>query len=192
MTIGDYNISYKNKKWSAIDMDEISQQLSDKICVNVSGDTAYSYGAKYICDLGDGEKRTFYVLEDGDTTALNESTGRIAQSGEVSLIMNRNLYGLDDRDTSVAWVTVKDIINVKGDDYDEIGEDYVCNHDGTYCISTSEYITNQYGPITANKHLAEKTIEWNKIIDKTKVTLPTGNQIAQAINFDIWKSDAFF
>ncbi len=89
MTVGDYDISYKDKKLSAIDMDETSKQLSNKICVNVSGDTAYSYGAKYICELGDGEKRNFYMLEDVDTTAL--TTGRQAQAGQVSLIMDRNL-----------------------------------------------------------------------------------------------------
>ena len=179
MTVGDYDISYKDKKLSAIDMDEISKQLSDKICVNVSGDTAYSYGAKYICDLGDGEKRTFYMLEDGDTTTL--ANNRIAQAGEVSLIMNANI-GADgkaltsestDKGT-VAWCTASDWSKAGGVVTDEMKSDKGACQYGKLCL------TNRLGPITANEELSKRTSGWDKITNKEKITLPNVYQIAQA------------
>ena len=48
----------------------------------------YALGTKYVFNPGDGN-RIFYVLEDGDTTKL--TIGRIAQAGEVSLILDRNI-----------------------------------------------------------------------------------------------------
>ena len=179
MTVGDYDISYKDKKLSAIDMDEISKQLSDKICVNVSGDTAYSYGAKYICDLGDGEKRTFYMLEDGDTTTL--ANNRIAQAGEVSLIMNANI-GADGKAVTlestdkgtVAWCTASDWSKAGGVVTDEMKSDKGACQYGNLCL------TNRLGPITANEELSKRTSGWDKITNKEKITLPNVYQIAQA------------
>ena len=179
MTVGDYDISYKDKKLSAIDMDEISKQLSDKICVNVSGDTAYSYGAKYICDLGDGEKRTFYMLEDGDTTTL--ANNRIAQAGEVSLIMNANI-GADGKAVTlestdkgtVAWCTASDWSKAGGVVTDEMKSDKGACQYGKLCL------TNRLGPITANEELSKRTSGWDKITNKEKITLPNVYQIAQA------------
>ena len=114
----------------------------------------FAYGDEYICDLGDtddSKNLTFFVLEDGDTTTLTD--GRIAQAGEVSLIMNKNLE-------SAAWVTKEDYLAAGGTE-----SDY-----GTYG-------NNSLGPITANKVLAEKTTNWTKLVDKSKITLPTYQQL---------------
>ena len=73
----------------------------------------FAYGDEYICDLGDTEDSknlTFFVLEDGDTTTLTD--GRIAQAGEVSLIMNKNLG------KAVAWVTKEDYLAAGGTESD--------------------------------------------------------------------------
>ena len=118
----------------------------------------FAYGDEYICDLGDTEDSknlTFFVLEDGDATTLTD--GRIAQAGEVSLIMNKNLDG------SVAWCSKKDYVAAGGTETDY----------GTYG-------NNNKGPLTATAALQNKTASWNKITDKTKITLPTAYQIATA------------
>ena len=114
----------------------------------------FAYGDEYICDLGDtddSKNLTFFVLEDGDTTTLTD--GRIAQAGEVSLIMNKNLE-------SAAWVTKEDYLAAGGTE-----SDYGTNGN------------NSLGPITANKVLAEKTTNWTKLVDKSKITLPTYQQL---------------
>ncbi len=67
----------------------IREQGNVKTGVLASAGNPYAYGVEYSCDLGDGEVKTFYVLEDGDTTTLTD--GGIAQAGEVSLIMNMNI-----------------------------------------------------------------------------------------------------
>ena len=115
----------------------------------------FAYGDEYICDLGDtddSKNLTFFVLEDGDTTTLTD--GRIAQAGEVSLIMNKNLG------KAVAWVTKEDYLAAGGTE-----SDY-----GTYG-------NNSLGPITASKILEERTTNWTKLDDKSKITLPTYQQL---------------
>ena len=61
----------------------------------------------YFCNTGNGSVK-FDLLEDGDTTTLTESTGRIAQSGQISLIQHN--YSGD----TVRWSG--DRINHKNDD----------------------------------------------------------------------------
>lgn len=151
MTVGDYGVGYKNSKISAIDL---STELSKNLCVFISGETSYSFGAQYVCELGDGEKRTFYVLEDGDTTSL--IYGRTAQAGEVSLIMSENLG--DD----VAWCTKEDYI-ASGGTASDFGS-----------------ANNNKGALTAKAALSTRTANWNKITNKAKITLPTAHQIAAA------------
>ena len=151
MTVGDYGVGYKNGKISATDL---STELSKNLCVFISGETSYSFGAQYVCELGDGEKRTFYVLEDGDTTSL--IYGRTAQAGEVSLIMSENLG--DD----VAWCTKEDYI-ASGGTASDFGS-----------------ANNNKGALTAKAALSTRTANWNKITNKAKITLPTAHQIAAA------------
>lgn len=55
------------------------------------GNPGYSYGDEYSCDPGDGIKRTFYLLEDGDNTTLVKGDTGTTGVGEVSLIMNENI-----------------------------------------------------------------------------------------------------
>ena len=151
MTVGDYGVGYKNGKISATDL---STELTKNLCVFISGETSYSFGAQYVCELGDGEKRTFYVLEDGDTTSL--IYGRTAQAGEVSLIMSENLG--DD----VAWCTKEDYI-ASGGTASDFGS-----------------ANNNKGALTAKAALSTRTANWNKITNKAKITLPTAHQIAAA------------
>jgi len=63
------------------------------ICELVSdtGESGFSYGDEYSCDPGDGVKRTFYLLEDGDNTTLIKGNTGTTGVGEVSLIMNENI-----------------------------------------------------------------------------------------------------
>lgn len=66
----------------------------------------------YVCDIDSGLKK-FDLLEDGDTTTLTESTGRIAQPGQVSFIAH-SYSG-----TEVAWSS--DGSNHKSDDVSKQG-----------------------------------------------------------------------
>lgn len=105
-------------------------------------------------DIIIGEK-TFYVLEDGDTTELIE--GRIAKEGEVSLIMNMNIdengKGTTERVT-VAWCS----------------DENLCKIDGEW--------DNTKGPITALRYLKNSISNW-AWLSKIQVILPTYNQITQ-------------
>ena len=85
MKSDNYSIGYKDGKMVAIDT---KKALSNKLCVNVSGKSG-QIGTRYVCEFGDGIEYSFFILEDGDTTTL--TTGRQAQAGQVSLIMDRNL-----------------------------------------------------------------------------------------------------
>ena len=66
----------------------------------------------YVCDIDSGLKK-FDLLEDGDTTTLTESTGRIAQPGQISFIAH-SYSG-----TEVAWSS--DGSNHKNDDVSKQG-----------------------------------------------------------------------
>ena len=170
LMINNYYVAYKKDKMVAT---EVSDALSKSLCVYIAGDTPYSFGAQYVCELGDGEKNIFYLLEDGDTTKLTE--GRIAQNGEVSLIMNANIDSngraitkkLPDDLGLTAWCSKTDYLAAGGTE-DDWNEQY------------TNAGNNNLGPITANKSLEKWTLNWNKITDKTKVTLPTAYQIAVA------------
>jgi prepilin-type N-terminal cleavage/methylation domain-containing protein len=66
-----------------------------------------SIDSTYFCNTDNGSVK-FDLLEDGDTTTLTESTGRIAQTGQISLIQH-NYNG-----ATVRWSN--DRINHKNDD----------------------------------------------------------------------------
>ena len=66
-----------------------------------------SIDSTYFCNTDNGSVK-FDLLEDGDTTTLTESTGRIAQTGQISLIQH-NYNGV-----TVRWSN--DRINHKNDD----------------------------------------------------------------------------
>ena len=92
--ISDISIKYNKKTIVKTDKGKVEYKTVltfNDICTYKGTDAnkKFEFGAKYECDLGDGIKRTFYVLEDGDTTTL--TTGRIAKANEVSLIMNMNI-----------------------------------------------------------------------------------------------------
>ena len=166
MIIGDYTVSYNptSKKYEAT---EKTTNPEVSICEYKGTDTSkkYEYGAEYECDPGDGVKRTFYVLEDGDTTSLTKTDGSIhyaldkvgtANAGEVSLIMNQSIG-------TSPYISNTDWIEAGGCEYGTEGcENYVQN--------------TSYGPITANKYLKSETTDkgW-----KTEVYLPTYDQICQ-------------
>ena len=160
--INGYPISYKNNKMVVMDEETISKYLSNSLCVSVDNDTL-TIGTKYICELGDGEKNSFYLLEDGDTTTITE--GRLAQSGEVSLIMDRNIG-----ENGKGVVEGGEIYMVTKEDYLAAG--------GTEA-DWGDFGNHDKGPITANKTLAQRTSNWTKITDKSKINLPTYYQIDQ-------------
>lgn len=90
----------------------------------------YNYGDEYKCDVGDGQTRTFYLLEDGDTTTLKKGDTGSAGIGEVSLIMDRNIGN------TVAWCNDKEL------------------------CSDGEIWSNEVGPLTAQAYLDQQTKKW--------------------------------
>ena len=114
-------------------LDELYEKANNcgstsSICTSTSGTVSYALGTKYICNVGDGTIRTFYVLEDnGDG---------------VDLIMDENI----------------------GDD-----------------VEWYDSMSNEYGPITALAYLEEQTSNWT-----IEATLPTGEQIADAVGSTSW------
>lgn len=150
MTVGDYNVRYKDDKLTASEPYKgvLCKANTTKVKVTVysSGDPSqesswtkkevgllaseatskYDVGVTYTCELGDGEENTFYVLE--------------TSGDNVSLIASMNLGDI------VAWVTKEDYLAAGGteDDYGSEGN-------------------NKLGPITANKILKERTSGWIKL-----------------------------
>ena len=123
IVLGDYNVRYKNNKLTAIKAynDVLCKANTQKITAMVwdgSGDLSqessyarkevgllaseaaspYDIGVTYTCELGDGEKNTFYVLE--------------TNGEDVSLIAGMNLG------SPVAWTTKDDYTTAGGTDVD--------------------------------------------------------------------------
>ena len=119
----------------------------------------YDVGVTYTCELGDGEENIFYVLE--------------SSGDNVSLIAGMNLG------TTVAWIT--------DEDWKESGGvvTEAMKKDGGACQKSGICITNEYGPITANKILKERTLTWIKL-DESQITLPNGQQIAATVGDTTW------
>ena len=159
--IGDYVVSY--------DKDNNKQQAQELykgiLCTKASGVDLnnLTYGNEFTCELGDNDKKTFYVLEVSDD--------------DVSLIMNANV-GKDGKAItsastdkgSVAWCTKEDYLAAGGKDL---------SNDNGICQSAGICSKNEYGPITAEKALKTNTKGWTKL-SFTQITLPTANQLAKA------------
>ena len=118
LVVGDYNVKYKDDKltasepykgvlckanttkvkallYSSGDPSQASSYTSEEVGLLASEATSkYDIGVTYTCELGDGEKNTFYVLE--------------TSGDNVSLIAGFNLGG------TVAWVTKKDYLAAGG------------------------------------------------------------------------------
>ena len=118
----------------------------------------FNYGDEYTCDVGDGDSKTFFVLE--------------TSGDNVSLIMNANV-GIDGKAvtssstnlSTVAWVTKEDYIAAGGTESD-------WNRD----------IRTNKGPITVTNALKEYTSAWTNI---SQITLPTADQIANALGLTV-------
>ena len=116
---------------------------------------SFNYGDEYTCQVGDGEAKTFFVLE--------------TSGDNVSLIMNANV-GSDGKivtssstnKSTVAWVSLEDYIAAGGTEADY-----------------GSYGNNNKGPITANKALKEYTSTWTNL-SSSQITLPSAEQIATA------------
>ena len=106
MTVNEYDINYDAKKNQYV----ATKQEAKKLCRAATAEEVttgnvpqgnYAYGDEYICDVGDGIDRIFFILEDGDATTLTKGdfstthyqTDNLgtASAGEVSLIMNQNV-----------------------------------------------------------------------------------------------------
>ena len=134
---------------------------SEPICTGATTATtgnvptgSFNYGDEYTCDVGDGEEKTFFVLENNTDT--------------VSLIMGSNL-GIDGKaedelqtNNRVAWISKEDYIAAGGTE-----SDWGTNGN------------NNKGPITVTKALKEYTSTWTNIT-QSQITLPTYDQIYKA------------
>ena len=180
MTVGDYNVKYKDDKLTASEPYKgvLCKANTTKVTALVSeeGDpenksayqeqevgllaseatSKYDVGVTYTCELGDGEENTFYVLE---TSGVN-----------VSLIAGFNLVTNPANKLSdwAYWVTETDYLAAGGTE-----ADWCVSSAGGLCGNTN------LGPITANKILKERTSAWAKL-DEDQITLPSAEQIAKA------------
>ena len=170
MTIGDYIVSY--------DKDNNKQQAQELykgiLCKAVTAATdgnvpqgKFAYGDEYICELGDNDTKTFYVLE--------------TKGDNVSLIMNANVdsngkaiipSNIPTDKGLIAWVTKEDYLSAGGTE-----------------ANFGSYGKNDLGPITAAKALKEKTKGWTKL-DSTQITLPTCRQVAIAGGDTTWNENS--
>ena len=180
LVVGDYNVKYNQEK----NKYEATEPYKGILCTKTDGVDLnnLTYGNEFICELGDNDKKTFYVLEDGDTTTLTE--GRIAQLGQVSLIMDA-VVGEDGKSVKektyfgYSWIDNDDFLNMGGTVTEEMLTDGgICEH-GHTCV------TNEFGPITVNKKLENNTKNWTRL-EQLQITLPTAEQIAMASNDKIW------
>ena len=118
----------------------------------------YTYGDEYICDVGDGEDKTFFVLENNTDT--------------VSLIMYANV-GVDGKAVTssstnkslVAWISKEDYIAAGGTENEYLGE--------------NGFGSNDKGPITVTKALKEYTSTWTNL-SSSQIAMPTRDQIYKA------------
>ena len=123
--------------------------------VNIAVEGAYTMGDEYSCNPGDGQKRTFYLLEDGDNTVIKNG---MTSSNEVTLIMDSDIV------EEIEWLTVDRYITAGGQDLSN--DDDACQH-------MSLCVTTEYGPLTALEALQEATKNW-----EVKVNMPTKEQIS--------------
>ena len=176
MTVGDYNVRYKDDKLTASEPYKgvlcKANTTKVKATVYISGDPSqessnkeqvvgllaseatskYDVGVTYTCELGDNDEKTFFVLEtNGDN---------------VSLIMNKNIdsngKGTTTRGNEVAWITKED--------YLAAGGTLVDNRFGLDC---------KFGPITAEKVLKKNTKTWTRLTE-SQISLPSYDQIYKA------------
>ncbi len=99
ISVGDYTLTYNSESKTYVG------SILEPVCTYKGTDESkrYALGAEYECELGDGQVRVFYVLEDGETSGLTRGDGSLhyeidnigtAASNEVALIMDRNYpYG---------------------------------------------------------------------------------------------------
>ena len=185
LVVGDYNVKYKDDKLTATepyegilckanttkatalvynqgDPSQASSYTSEEVGLLASEATSkYDVGVTYTCELGDGEENIFYVLEtNGDN---------------VSLIAGMNLG------STVTWISNEDYIAAGGKDL---------SNDGGVCQKAALCATTEFGPITANKILKERTSGWAKL-DEDQITLPSGQQIATAGGDTKWNDSTY-
>ena len=130
----------------------------------------FAYGDEYTCDVGDGEEKTFFVLE--------------TSGDNVSLIMNANIdangkaitsSNMPDDSGYVDWISFADWQLAGG-----IVTDDMKNNGGS-CQYNNRCATTEFGPITLNKKLKEYTSTWVSLIP-SQIKIPTVYQIATADN----------
>ena len=154
---GSVKITIDGKKYSYEYKDD-SCIICTKVETSTTGNVptgSFNYGDEYTCDVGDGENKTFFVLENNTDT--------------VSLIMYANI-GVDGKAITssstnkslVAWISKADYVAAGGTE-----SDY------------GSYGNNNKGPITVTKALKEYTTTWAKLLS-SKITLPSTTQIAIA------------
>ena len=176
MTVGNYNVRYNQEKnkYEAIEKGNTPQV--EVLCTAKTTATLgnvpqgqFAYGDEYICDVGDGEEKTFYVLEtNGDNVSLIMKAN-VGEDGKMVTTVSSN------SDQAGAWSV---------DNKNHIDEDESAQ------------------AVTVKNKLAHSTAYWDKITDKTKITLPTAEQIFKASgktfngseddNLSTWLCDTIF
>ena len=162
--IGSKSLTYDGGKF---------KEGTDKLCSRVTTATTgnvptgnFIAGDEYICDVGDGEEKTFFVLgTDGDNVSLI-MYANVGVDGKAVTATSTNL-------SKVAWISKEDYIAAGG--------------------TESDYGTDgktDKGPITVTKALKEYTSTWTNL-SSSQIALPTSSQLVKIApyndsNYSVW------
>ena len=168
---GSVKITIDGKKYSYEYIEDfcgICKRVTKVTTGNVArGD--FNYGDEYTCDVGDGENKIFFVIENSENN--------------VSLIMNTNV-GVDGKSVTPSSTNLSTVAWVSKEDYVASGG----NVDSDGCC-----VFNDKGPVTATKALKEYTSTWTNL-HPSQIKLPTYDQLYKAAgniesNLPIWLYD---
>ena len=120
----------------------------------------YAYGDEYVCELGDGEENTFFVLDTNESNVSLIMSANMNTSGKSIINTSQNDKGL------VAWVTESDYIS----------------SGGTKNEWDSWTNRGQQGAVTAAKYLKSKN-RWSNLTN-SQISLPSLSQISKANSGD--------
>lgn len=120
----------------------------------------FMYGDEYICELGDGEENTFFVLSYSGSSVELIMDSNIDAEGKA---IKTNINDYDEID----WISKEDYISAGGKVIS-----YDCEY-GWLCSGS------EYGPITATNALRERTSKWTKL-NQSQITLPSAEQLSKA------------
>ncbi len=152
----------KNFKYKIVNNNACTNVVDNYICKPVTKATTgsiprgnYNYGDEYTCDVGDGELKTFFLLEKSGNNISLIMSSNVSSSGKIETAESLNK-------STTAWVTKEDYMAAGGTEADY-----------------GSYGNNNKGPITANQKLHRYTSSWSKI-KQSQIKLPVYNQVYKA------------